>query len=71
MPHSNNQGERLNWRKAKRSMNNGNCAEVATTAGVVVVRDTQDPKGLVIGYPADSWRSFIVRTQSGLFDFPR
>jgi Domain of unknown function (DUF397) len=38
---SDDERERLNWRKAKRSMNNGNCAEVATEVGVVAVRDSK------------------------------
>lgn len=59
---------RLDWRKAKRSMNNGNCAEVAAARGMVAVRDTKDPAGLVLRYPADTWRSFLLSALRGDFD---
>jgi hypothetical protein len=60
--------EDLNWRKAKRSMNNGNCAEVATTKGIVAVRDSKDPQGPVLRYPASSWGSFLAAARMGSFD---
>lgn len=58
----------LNWRKAMRSVNAGACAEVASAAGVVVVRDSQDPLGLLIQYPAGSWRTFLSGARAGRFD---
>jgi hypothetical protein len=60
--------DRLNWRKAKRSINNGACAEVASSTGVIVVRDSQDPQGLALAYPANSWNSFIAAARTGAFD---
>lgn len=60
----------LAWRKAQRSMSNGACVEVAPTAVGVVVRDSMDPDGLVIGYAHKSWGSFVMRARSGSFDFP-
>ena len=36
----------------------GNCVEVANAAGVVVVRDTKDRDGAVLGIPAAAWRAF-------------
>jgi hypothetical protein len=68
MPHSSSEGESLNWRKAKRSMNNGNCAEVATAVGVVAVRDSKDSEGKVLRYPVNSWASFLTAARSGRFD---
>lgn len=59
---------RLNWRKAKRSMSNGNCTEVALLAGTVAVRDSKDPYGPVLRYSAGSWRSFLRETRTGKFD---
>jgi hypothetical protein len=61
-------GNCLNWRKSARSVAAGNCAEVASTAGVIVVRDSQDPESLVLQYPAGSWRSFVDATRMGQFD---
>jgi hypothetical protein len=70
MPHVNNDTERLltNWRKPRRSMNNGNCTEVAGTAGMVAVRDSKDPQGPVLLYPAASWASFLTAASDGRFD---
>jgi len=59
---------RLNWRKAKRSMSNGNCTEVTVAADLIVVRDSQDPYGPVLRYPAGSWRSFLHDARMGKFD---
>jgi hypothetical protein len=68
MPLSYDGQEILNWRKAKRSMNNGNCAEVATAPGVVAVRDSKDPQGSVLRYPVSSWHSFLALARTGFFD---
>jgi hypothetical protein len=71
MPLSSDGSELLNWRKAKRSMNNGNCTEVAAQARVVVVRDSKDPSGPVLCYPDTSWRSFLAAARQGRFDAQR
>ena len=70
MPHVSSDNERLNlnWRKARRSMNNGNCTEVATAAGMVAVRDSKDPQGPVLFYPATSWALFLNAASNGSFD---
>jgi hypothetical protein len=60
--------ERFNWRKSARSINAGNCTEVASSAGAVAVRDSQDPHSLVLLYPADTWRSFLNAARTGHFD---
>ncbi len=49
-------------------MNNGNCTEVATTAGMVAVRDSKDPQGPVLFYPAASWASFLNAAGNGRLD---
>jgi hypothetical protein len=58
----------INWRKSAYSVNNGNCAEVASTTGTVLVRDSQDQDGLVLRYPATSWTSFLDVARTGAFD---
>lgn len=68
MPLSYDGRERLDWRKARRSMNNGNCAEVATAIGAVAVRDSKDPQGLVLRYSLTSWHSFLAAAKKGDFD---
>jgi hypothetical protein len=58
----------LNWRKAMRSVNAGACAEVASAAGTVLVRDSKDAGGLVLRYPANSWSAFLGAARTGSFD---
>lgn len=60
----------LDWRKSRRSMNAGNCTEVAAAAGVVAVRDSKEPQGKVLRYPADSWRLFLGAAKKGFYDVP-
>lgn len=54
-----------NWRKARRSLNNGACVEVASRTGIVAIRDSQDLSGLTVLYGAGAWRSFVVATKNG------
>lgn len=63
-----NRDNRLNWRKSAYSVSGGNCTEVASVAGFAVVRDSMDPDGLVLRYPASSWMSFLGATRAGRFD---
>jgi hypothetical protein len=59
MPLSDDVSPDLNWRKAKRSISNGACVEVAATATAVSIRDSKNPDGKVLQYPLNTWRSFV------------
>jgi hypothetical protein len=59
---------RLNWRKSARSVAAGNCTEVASTAGFVVVRDSMDQAGPRVTYGAAAWRNFGQSVRQGHFD---
>ncbi|GHJ11576.1 hypothetical protein TPA0907_59430 [Micromonospora humidisoli] len=49
------------WRRSRRSGSNDQCVEVATNLiGVVGVRDSKDPAGPVLTFPAYSWRIFVA-----------
>lgn len=61
----------LEWRKARRSMSNGACVEVASSAEGMAVRDSKDPEGPVLYYAAATWDSFLGAARSGSFGFPR
>jgi hypothetical protein len=59
----------MNWRKARRSVSNGACVEVAASAAEgIAVRDSQDPHGLVLAYPAPAWITFLGAARRGDFD---
>ncbi len=51
---------KLAWRKSSRG--DGTCVEVASIEGVLaMVRDSKDPGGPVLSFPALSWVSFLQR----------
>jgi hypothetical protein len=56
------------WRKARRSMANGNCVEVRPVNGRIAVRDSKNPGGYVLAYSAPSWRAFTLAAQQGHYD---
>lgn len=60
--------ELRNWRKSERSIANGDCAEVASSATGVFIRDTKDQAQLTLRYPASSWRSFVSAVRTGAYD---
>jgi hypothetical protein len=47
------------WRKASRSVNNGACVEVGSARAAVMVRDSVDPSGPIVAYPAATWQAFL------------
>jgi hypothetical protein len=58
------------WRKSTYSNGEGgDCIEVADDLhGVVPVRDSKDPHGPALVFPAAAWGAFIAGVKSG--DFP-
>ncbi|MFD7596862.1 DUF397 domain-containing protein [Kitasatospora sp. NPDC059812] len=61
----------LAWRKSSYSGDDGGeCIEVAlgSLPGGVPVRDSKDPHGPVLVFPASAWTSFLSSVQAG--DFP-
>ena len=49
----------LQWRKARRSANNGACVEVAPLNGQIAVRDSMNPDGRWLLCSEHSWRDFV------------
>jgi Domain of unknown function (DUF397) len=51
---------RATWRKSSYSSQNGACIEAADNLpGTVVVRDSKDPQGPVLGFSDHDWRAFV------------
>jgi hypothetical protein len=49
-----------NWRKSSYSgSNGGECVEVASATGEVLVRDTTDLCGPVLAFTTNAWRAFV------------
>ncbi|WP_307806857.1 DUF397 domain-containing protein [Streptomyces sp. FH025] len=60
----------LTWRKSSYSGDNGGeCVEVALASlpGAVPVRDSKDPHGPTLVFPASAWESFIAAVRDGEF----
>jgi Domain of unknown function (DUF397) len=55
------------WRKASLCFS-GECVEVSAQDGMVLMRDSKNPRGDVLHYSVDDWRSFVWAVQSGQFD---
>jgi hypothetical protein len=58
----------LNWRKAQRSVNNGQCIELARAGGMIAIRDSKDPAGPVLMYTPAELHAFIDGAKNGEFD---
>jgi hypothetical protein len=56
----------LIWRKALRSMNAGDCMEVAIANGKIFVRDSKNPGGPMLEYSAHAWHGFLARQSEAL-----
>ncbi|MFF7456649.1 DUF397 domain-containing protein [Kitasatospora sp. NPDC008115] len=56
------------WRKSSYSAQQGQCVEVAIgSPGRAPVRDSKDPEGPALVFPADAWRSFVAAVRVGEF----
>ena len=56
------------WRKSSYSDNGGQCIEVAPGfAGVMPVRDSKDPEGPALVFPAGAWQAFVDAAVRGEF----
>jgi hypothetical protein len=53
------------WRKASRSIGNGNCVEAGNGPSGVLVRDTTDRDGTVLAFTAEVWTEFAARITGG------
>jgi uncharacterized protein DUF397 len=57
------------WRKSERSNSQGACVELARLdSGTVAMRNSRDPKGTALIYPADAVRAMVSALRAGDFD---
>jgi len=55
------------WRKASFCAS-GECVEVAELNGMIVMRDSKQPRGCMLRYTSMEWRSFVCGVKAGEFD---
>ncbi|MBV9379330.1 MAG: DUF397 domain-containing protein [Streptosporangiaceae bacterium] len=57
------------WRKSQRSNSQGACVEMAPLgAATIAVRNSRDPEGPALIYPADAVRALVRSLRAGEFD---
>jgi hypothetical protein len=57
------------WRKSERSNSQGACVELARLdSATVAMRNSRDPKGTALIYPADAVRAMVSTLRAGDFD---
>jgi Domain of unknown function (DUF397) len=58
----------MTWRKSSFSSNGLNCVEVAATQNTMLIRDSKNDTGPVIGFSEGEWSSFLRGIRSGALD---
>jgi Domain of unknown function (DUF397) len=56
------------WKKSSRSVDQGNCVEVANLDGGRAVRDSKNPTGTVLQLSTTEWSALTTAIQDGQFD---
>ena len=57
------------WRKSERSNSQGACVELARLdSATIAMRNSRDPKGTALIYPADAVRGMVSALRAGDFD---
>ncbi|KAA2262982.1 DUF397 domain-containing protein [Solihabitans fulvus] len=52
------------WRKSSRSQSTANCVEVSFSDAAVAARDSKNPDGPILAFPATSWAGFLSYARS-------
>lgn len=59
---------RVSFRKSSRSGDNGACVEVGDLGTTRAVRDSKNPTGPTLMFPATAWAAFTAGVRTGEFD---
>ena len=59
--------QEIAWRRASLCAN-GECVEVGSQDGLILVRDSKDPAGAVLSCSKQEWRAFANGIKAGEFD---
>jgi hypothetical protein len=59
----------ITWRKSSASVNGGNCVELATTAGAILVRDSKHPENGHLTFPASEVAALVAAARAGELDY--
>jgi hypothetical protein len=57
----------LDWRKARRSIANGDCVEIAPADGQIACRDSRDPDGPILRYSTNTFQAFLSAVKESGF----
>jgi hypothetical protein len=58
------------WQKSQRSNSQGACVEIARLdPATVAMRNSRDPRGAALIYPADAVRAMVSALRGGDFDY--
>jgi hypothetical protein len=58
------------WKKSRRSNSQGACVEIARLDGATIaMRNSRDPQGTALVYPADAVRALVSAVRTGEFDY--
>ncbi|WP_280721303.1 DUF397 domain-containing protein [Kitasatospora sp. MAA4] len=55
------------WFKSSYSNQNGECVETRRAATGMDLRDSKDPHGPTLAFPAPAWRTFVASVRAGDF----
>ncbi|MFD4908002.1 DUF397 domain-containing protein [Kitasatospora purpeofusca] len=55
------------WYKSTYSGQGGNCVETQIRTLAMAVRDSKDPDGPALMFPADAWAAFVGAVRGGEF----
>jgi hypothetical protein len=58
----------LDWIKARASMGNGACVELAIAGGLIALRDSKNPSTPPLFFTAAEFAAFVDGTKCGEFD---